>query len=90
MKKKSFNSFCVICKKPAKAPAGFSNVHKVTLCPSKVCRRTRKTELQKARRRQLMINPDLIGYDIAATKPVLPPSNHRTQGKQTRQRPTSS
>jgi hypothetical protein len=78
MKKKKFDSFCVVCKKPAQSPAGFSNVNKVTLCRAKVCRRQRKTELQKARRRQLFLKLDLMGFDVAAR-----------QDKQTRQRPTS-
>jgi hypothetical protein len=64
MKKKKFDSFCVVCKKPAQSPAGFSNVNKVTLCRAKVCRRQRKTELQKARRRQLVLKLDLMGFDV--------------------------
>jgi hypothetical protein len=53
------NSFCIVCKKPARSPAGFSNVNKVTLCRSKKCRRFRKTVLQRNRRRQMMLKLDL-------------------------------
>ena len=59
MKKTKFNSFCVICKTPANAPAGFSNVNKVTLCRSKKCRRTRKTCLQRERRRQMVFKLEM-------------------------------
>jgi len=68
MKKKKFNSFCIICKTPANAPAGFSNVNKVTLCRSKKCRRFRKTCLQREHRRQLSFKLDIERTPLMAAK----------------------
>jgi len=54
-KKEKFDSHCIICKRPATAPAGNFNAKKVTLCFRKKCRHQRKMELQKERRKQKKI-----------------------------------
>lgn len=48
-----FDSHCVECKQPCFAPRGNFNAHRVSLCKSKVCRRARKTALQREARKQL-------------------------------------
>lgn len=52
MKKMKYDSHCCVCKKPCMAPRGNFNVNRVSLCTDKVCRRTRKTELQREARKQ--------------------------------------
>jgi hypothetical protein len=52
MKKKPFNSHCIICKQPCYAPKGNWNINLVSLCKKAKCRRQRKTELQREARRQ--------------------------------------
>ncbi len=57
--KTKFNSHCVVCKKPCVAPRGNWNAQLASLCPSKKCRHKRKIELQKERRRQREMFPEL-------------------------------
>jgi hypothetical protein len=52
---KKYNSHCIICKKPAHAPKGNFNARAVTLCKSKKCVRQRRTELQRERRKQKLL-----------------------------------
>jgi hypothetical protein len=52
MKKKPFDSQCIVCKQPCYAPKGNWNINLVTLCKKAKCRRQRKTELQREARRQ--------------------------------------
>jgi hypothetical protein len=47
-----YDSICVICQRPAKSPGGNYNANDVTLCKRAKCQRQRKTDLQRARRRQ--------------------------------------
>lgn len=54
----TLDSHCVVCKCPAAAPRGNFNAKRVTLCLSPECRRQRKSELQRERRRQLVLPLD--------------------------------
>jgi hypothetical protein len=47
-----YDSICVICQRPARSPGGNYNANDVTLCKRAKCQRQRKTDLQRARRRQ--------------------------------------
>jgi hypothetical protein len=46
------NSHCCECGRPCRAPRGNWNAKSVSLCSSVVCRRKRKSALQKERRKQ--------------------------------------
>lgn len=53
MKIQQFDSHCIECKRPCKAPRGNFNAQRVSLCKRKKCRRDRKTALQREARKQL-------------------------------------
>jgi hypothetical protein len=48
-----YNSHCVVCKNPCRAPRSNFHANSVSLCKKAKCRRIRKTQLQKERRRQV-------------------------------------
>jgi hypothetical protein len=47
-----YDSHCVVCQKPCRAPRSNFHAKSVSLCKKAKCRRIRKTQLQKERRRQ--------------------------------------
>ncbi len=57
MKRELYDSHCVVCKKPCRAPRGNFHANSVSICKRKKCQITRKTELQKERRRQRILFP---------------------------------
>jgi hypothetical protein len=68
------NSFCCECGKACRAPRGNWNAQRVSLCSSKVCRRKRKSALQKERRKQTV-----LPLGLAADAPIGAPLKRARQ-----------
>jgi hypothetical protein len=74
------NSYCCVCSAPCRAPRGNWNATRVSLCPSKVCRRKRKSALQKERRKQGIL-PLGLAADAPKRAPLKTKSGAARPGK---------
>jgi len=80
--KKKYDRHCCVCAAPCAAPRGNFNAKKVSLCGKKKCRLQRRSELQRERRKQIIMN--VLFESIGKRMPLTDGSPNKPAGRKVR------